>query len=78
MRDPEGAAESPQRATLLIGSQHLGLALLAVALLGKQHLARPASAALVLLAPAAVAPVLDDVCAAASAAVMNLAGPNHC
>jgi hypothetical protein len=46
-------------------------------LLGKQHLARPASAALVLLAPAAVAPVLDDVCAAASAAVMNLAGPNH-
>ena len=35
--------------------QHLGLALLAVALLGKQHLARPTSAALVLLAPAAVA-----------------------
>jgi|KNS7250_AmetaT_FD_contig_51_3038173_length_451_multi_2_in_0_out_0_1 hypothetical protein len=60
-----------------MGSQYLGLALIAVALLGLQHLARPASAALVLLVPAAVVAVLDDACAVANAAVMNFVGPNH-
>ena len=64
-RDPEGAAESPQRGALLTGTQHLGLA-------------HPAIAALVLLAPVAVAPAPDDVRAAALAAVMNLAGHDHC
>ena len=39
--------------------------------------ARPALAAQVLLAPAAVVPVLDDGCTAALAAVMNLAGLDH-
>ena len=39
-RDAEGAAESPQRGALL-ADQHLDLALPAVALLGKQHLAAP-------------------------------------
>ena len=73
MRDAEGAAESPQRGALLAGPQHLGLALPAVA----QHLAGPALTALLLLAPAAVVPVPDEVRTAALAAVMNLAGLDH-
>ena len=43
----------------------------------EQHLAGLALAAQVLLAPAVVVPILGDVCAAALAAVMNLAGLDH-
>jgi len=68
---------SVQRGALLIGSQHLGLALLAVALLGGSSTLLAPHRGTGTAAPAAVVAVLDDVCAAAVAAVMNLAGLDH-